>query len=233
MSKASQRGNVLFLILIAVALFAALSYVVTQSTRSGSGSIDKEDISLKFNQVQSHATNLRTALNRLLINGFPLETVSFEFGMGSDYANPNCTGNACQIFHPQGGGAVLALTPPEGINDGSPYYISGFSQVDKIGMTNIADPTTTDLILIVPNISEKNCRLINSFMHDDIDISPPNDTTGCLVDTAAPNFYYKGTFVGGNTIEDTAFPTKIDNTWEKCVRCADGKYHYYNVLLSR
>ena len=65
--RRSEHGNVLFLILIAVALFAALSYVVTQSSRSGSGNIGKEDAKLAAAEILNYVTSVQTAVQTLML----------------------------------------------------------------------------------------------------------------------------------------------------------------------
>ena len=64
-----ESGNVLFLILIAVALFAALSYAVTQSSRTGGGASDGEQNLINSAQVTQYPASVRTAIVRMIIDG--------------------------------------------------------------------------------------------------------------------------------------------------------------------
>lgn len=63
-----NTGNALFLILIAVALFAALSYAVTNSGRGGGG-IDRETAEINAAQLMNVSAQLKAAYQRLKIIG--------------------------------------------------------------------------------------------------------------------------------------------------------------------
>ncbi|MGB1077712.1 MAG: hypothetical protein ACPG05_05330, partial [Bdellovibrionales bacterium] len=61
-----QTGNVLFLILIAVALFAALSYAITKSNR-GKSNAEKDKLALVASEMMQDASLMSQAIQRLMI----------------------------------------------------------------------------------------------------------------------------------------------------------------------
>ena len=109
----NQNGNALFLILIAVALFAALSYAVTNSGRGGSG-IDREQVQLGLSRIQQHGASVAAAIQRMrLIGGVPVSQLDFRTdsrlaknGSIVDFENDLCTNDNCQVYHALGGGVA-------------------------------------------------------------------------------------------------------------------------------
>lgn len=101
----AERGNALFLILIAVVLFAALSYAITQSNRGGAGA-KSETASLAASQIMQYATGVNTGVMRLMMNN--VDPADIKFNTPREAAFTSDTKE--QVFHPDGGGAAWAPT---------------------------------------------------------------------------------------------------------------------------
>lgn len=103
-----QRGNALFLILIAVALFAALSYAVTRSGRGGGG-IDRENTHLAKARLDSLAAEAKAAISRLMMfEGCSATEIAINSKPPFDTtarAKPNC-----DLYGPTGGGVSFGWT---------------------------------------------------------------------------------------------------------------------------
>ena len=112
-----NRGNVLFLILIAVALFAALTYAISQSTRSGGGDAEEEKSGVLAAQVINDAIALRSAYQRLRLN-CDLVEIDMDEDTNDSYRrnplSPSASGDfSCALFHPDGGGQRNDRLPPK------------------------------------------------------------------------------------------------------------------------
>jgi hypothetical protein len=162
-----QNGNVLFLILIAVALFAALSYAVTQSTRGG-GNADDETSAIAASNLIQLLGSYKVGIDRLRIKGCASTEISF-FGAPGSYNNPNSpTDNSCHIFDPAGAG--MSYVPP---NEKS--LNQAFSGETDFGLLSFERNTNIDMMYesssyaveaTVPFVSEAVCLEINKKLHN-------------------------------------------------------------------
>lgn len=144
-----ENGNVLFLILIAVALFAALSYAVTQSTRSGGGDASKETNLINASTMTQQGAAIRSAVTRMMTSG----TASAEellFDPPSIFSSLTADEISREVFHPQGGGAI---------------YQEGWIVQSGFGVTNVGLTTGTPLeisdIVAVKQVPVSICRELN------------------------------------------------------------------------
>lgn len=150
MRTAAQRGNALFLILIGVALFAALSYAVTQSGRGG-GNIEREQTKLDSARLQSTFARIAADFRR-----YALATGTTRL---SKQTSPDpwtlCNYNSANCFrfnNPQ--------TPDTIRLSGVDYTIFGNDPNRNRGVTGIG-PTAGDYMLWLQGIPEALCREIN------------------------------------------------------------------------
>ena len=159
------RGNILFLILIAVALFAALSYAVTSSSRTGAGSISKDKLGLVASQIIQYATQLEQGYSRVkILNACTLSKISFEpppFTDSGAYYNSNApTDKSCHVHHPDGGGVTLRHMDSD-LNLSAYWRISISNHVHNVGTDCAANEECGELsYIMIINLTTYNADLL-------------------------------------------------------------------------
>jgi hypothetical protein len=243
--RVGESGNALFLILIAVALFAFLSYTVSQSTRSNEGSGREENTSLRASEIMQYGTYMAQAVMRMTFRGVSADNLCFDADgwEHNDYYYSACDEPKNQIFSslPDAGGVSLSKQP-QGANDGSPWYIPANVCVVGVGVSVEDDCNSDgtgdseDLVLVLPNISKTVCMEINKVL----DIANPNGNPpkagGNMFDSGQP--YFTGSFADGGRIDSAGTdPSILRGHSFGCVEGngtpPEGTYLYYHVLMAR
>ncbi len=235
--RVSEKGNVLFLILIAVALFAALSYAVTQSSRSGGGDTNNETNLISSAQITQYPSSIRTAIIRMMVSS-NISANTLEFNPPSDFAA--CTNsNARCVFHPAGGGATYVLAPEDVVTGSSPqaWVFNGQNEVYLVGTSvgaNNESATTAEIMAILPNVETSICNRINSELGIGAAAVPDtgiNVTTN--MGTGGSGTWVTGIATGGTggTIGEGG-AAALDGQAFGCFSMGGANY-YYHVLIEQ
>lgn len=202
----------MFLILIAVALFAALSYAVTQSGR-GSGSTSRETASLAVSTAINYFSLLQSTVDRLVVLGCAKEEICYAGGPPGVYTNVNApTDESCHVFSASGGNLDY-IAPPAGILDASHSAESGYgnlllSRQASFDTAPVGGGTDCTNYILIPFVSNDACLALNRMNgHGSIPASTQTNTGLNLYGVATFN---KTTPLAAEPFQDGGYTVECD-----------------------
>jgi hypothetical protein len=244
----TQKGNVLFVVLAAIALFAGLVMAMTRSDNTNSAAVlSQAEAKLHAASIMRFGSDVEQAVRRLTtIGGCDIEEVSFERapfdGSDTDYVNPNSpTDKSCHVFHGSGGQVEYITFEDKWKSSqftANDQYGDWYFSVVCLGVASAPNCNSTSetlrrgsLVLYAPIIKEEICRAINvSLNKGDI---VPDDRNSLL----RQNTYYQGDFSLNVPHIDFLAPYENKEAMSLCVSTngepGSGSFNYYSFLYLR
>lgn len=223
-----ERGNALIYVLIAIALFAALSFTLGRQTDTDeAGALSNEKAELYATQLISYATQAKSAVDQMIFTGSQINDLIF---MLPTDANFNTAPHIHKVYHPEGGGLNPGRIPDEAVDQNTTDPVAGW----YMGRFNNVEWTASagmDVFLVAYQINQRVCELINEKINGSIAIPTMADS---IRETMIDDALYTGTNVDLTT--DTAGDICEDchNVSSLCVENQAGNaYGFYTILADQ
>jgi hypothetical protein len=241
-----NSGNALFIILICLGLFAALSYAITRSS-SGTQSVSKETTQLAVDEVIQYAATLRSTVQRLVAfkgctvgDGTApsytgtLNFASASFATPANYTNAGAPSDkSCDVFDPAGGGAAWQKPPTiaQAVG-GSEYLITGGLSIKGVGSDSSG--TSYFEMTLVTWVTKDMCMAINTLSGvTNTGGNPPTNTAGMTIPSTAAQGMAKG-FSSVLTLNTAGGTPEVETHMTGCwYDTTGGHYNFYSVIAPR
>lgn len=243
--RESERGNVLFYILIAVALLGSLSYAVSQSSRGNVSEISEEKTRLLATEIIEYGNILANGTGQLKLRGHRNTEISLENNGVNGYANANCIDDTCKVFHVSGAGIIYRSPETEWLDSsqsaqpqyGNLYFASSTCIIDVgTNSTTLCNDSGDDeeLLMIMPWLKKEICVEINDLLGINNPGGDPPQDTGASWSGGFTKF--TGSYGGSEEIGEgggSDLAGKTAGCFEGGGTPPAGSYHFYRVLIAR
>jgi hypothetical protein len=241
--KSKISGNILFIILIAIGLFAALGSVVMDG-ESTTNKISEDKAKIYAQDILAYANAMEGAVQRMLDRGVSENDLCFDFdeypGGNADYEHAACSETKNRVFHPSGGG-MRHRTPDADYFDSAfntdfrtgQYLISAQSEVYGIPQASQSETDMQELILFTHGLKKEICTQINNHLNKDNPGGIPPEEGGSVSRNNSTIY-----FVGSYTVAGFNISGKLSDHARYCVQSSgtgnfQNGYVYYHVLHAR
>jgi hypothetical protein len=226
--RSSESGNVIYFILIAIVLLAALSVAVSQGGRFSTTSLSADQQRLLATEIIDYGDTMAKAVAQLRLRGVQISQLSFAWtslpaGYGVYNASP-----ATELFNPSGGGIDYKQPPANAMATPGDYIFTAANEIYQVG-TTCGSASCTDLIMLAGPLKDGMCTTINTILGVANPSSlPPEDTDGDLTTL------YAGTATYTATIGNKPSSAPLAGKTAACYRLSGSNQDYfYQVLIPR
>lgn len=189
-----QSGSALFVILVAVALFAALAYAFMQGNRGSTAIMTDEAAKAYANEIIAYGNDVKNTVKRLQLRGCDDSQLNFantewkrkdgSLNMAPNPAAP--ADGSCDIFTSNGGGLTAKVFQKAGIsesllNETANYWQPGSSKVSDEAIGGFGT-NEAETYLSIQLVSPEVCKAINKVA---------NNYDGIPVDVGSGAYYYE------------------------------------------
>lgn len=227
--KNPQSGNATIYVLIVVALFAALAFTVTRQNDSSEGSgLSAEKADIIAAQLMAYPYQVKQAIDMMTMTGVDVSALDFT---QPGQPNFDTAPNANKVYHPGGGGLIMARLPDEGVAQTSTTPVSGW----YLGMFNNYEWTQSaaaDVMLVAYQIKREVCERINHRLFGNTDIPALGSSIpALLIDKENP----PGTPVHPtNNVAEFNLAQCADCKEKPAICVTDGsRFGYFTLIINR
>ena len=156
--KGGEDGNALIYVLIAIVLFAALSFTVArQNNHAETSNLDDAKAELYAEQLIAYASQAKNTIDQMTFTGTKINDLDFTLPSDSGF---NTAPNINKVYHPAGGGLSPGNIPEKAqqqitSDPVSSWYMGRFNNIE---WTKTA---AQDVVLTAYQVDKAVCKKIN------------------------------------------------------------------------